>query len=264
MKKIFSNRTIWITGASGGIGEALAILLSKQGAQLILSARRLEELERVNGLCGGNAFVVPIDLADEHSIRKAWEIVHAKFESIDFLFNNGGISQRGETLQTELSTDRKIMEVNFFGNILLAKLVGAKMSERKSGHIIVTSSLLGKWGFYLRSAYAASKHALHGFYESMRMEVEKDNVFITLVLPGFTKTDISKHALNADGKPTQEMDNNQAGGLTPEEVAHAILRGVESKKFEIVIGGKEAKGVLVKRLFPSLFEKILRKQSAKG
>lgn len=264
MKKLFSNKTVWITGASGGIGEALAVLLSKEGAQIILSARRVEELERVNALCGGKAFIAPLDLADEQSVRQAWELVRQNFNQIDFLFNNGGISQRAETLQTDISTDRKIMEVNFFGNILLAKLVGKEMVKKKSGHIIVTSSLLGKWGFYLRSAYAASKHALHGFYESMRMEVEKDNVFITLVLPGFTKTDISKHALNAEGKPTSEMDNNQAGGLSPEEVALAILKGVEAKKFEIVIGGKEAKGVLVKRLFPSLFEKILRKQSAKG
>lgn len=264
MKKFFTGKTVWITGASGGIGEALAVQLSALGANLILSARREDELQRVNQRCGGIATVVPLDLANEDSIRTAWKKVLEKHAHIDFLFNNGGISQRGETLQTDLATDRKIMEVNFFGNILLAKLVGAHMVARKTGHIIVTSSLLGKWGFYLRSAYAASKHALHGFYESMRMEIENEGVYITLVLPGFTNTEISKHALNAEGKPTAEMDNNQAGGLSPDEVAQAMLNGVIAKKFELVIGGKEAKGILIKRLFPSLFEKILRKQSAKG
>lgn len=264
MKKFFTGKTVWITGASGGIGEALAVQLAALGANLILSARREDELQRVNQRCGGKATIVPLDLANEDSIRTTWNKLLEKNVQIDFLFNNGGISQRGETLHTDLATDRKIMEVNFFGNILLAKLVGTQMVARKTGHIIVTSSLLGKWGFYLRSAYAASKHALHGFYESMRMEIENEGVYITLVLPGFTNTEISKHALNAAGKPTAEMDNNQAGGLSPDEVAHAMLNGVMAKKFELVIGGKEAKGVLVKRLFPSLFEKILRKQSAKG
>lgn len=263
MEKKYAGKIIWVTGASAGIGESLAVHLSAQGAQLILSARRIEELERVKKRCPGEVTIIPMDLGDEISIRRAWAEVQHSFGSVDFLFNNGGISQRGEALETALETDRRIMEINFFGNILLSKLVGAEMVKKRSGHIVVTSSLLGKWGFYLRSAYAASKHALHGFYESLRMEVEKDHVDITLVLPGFTNTEISKHALNADGKPSAEMDNNQAGGMSPDEVATAILKGVAARKFEIIIGGKEAKGILVKRLFPSLFEKILRKQSAK-
>jgi len=262
-ENLYHQKTVWITGASSGIGEALAVLLAKRGAKLILSARRQEELERVNMRCGGQAMIVPLDLGDSHSIQKAAATVFASHSSIDFLFNNGGISQRSICLETDISVDRQIMEINFFGNIQLTKLVGTRMVAAKSGHIIVTSSLLGKWGFYLRSGYAASKHALHGFYESLRMEVEKDGIFVSMVLPGFTNTEISKHALDSAGKPTNEMDHNQAGGLSPEEVAEKILLGVEKKKFEIAIGGREMKGLLVKRLFPGLFEKIVRKQSAK-
>ncbi|MFN6379512.1 MAG: SDR family oxidoreductase [Flavobacteriales bacterium] len=262
-QNFYKDQVIWITGASSGIGEALAVELAAKGARLILSARREDELHRVNQLCGGKGTIIKMDLGDEKSIHEAATEVFNLYPNIDFLFNNGGISQRSLCLDTDISVDRRIMEVNFFGNILLSKLVGKKMLTAKKGHIIVTSSLLGKWGFYLRSGYAASKHALHGYYESLRMEVEKEGLYVTLVLPGFTNTEISKHALNSDGRPTNEMDHNQAGGLSPKEVAQRILEGVEKRKFEIAIGGREMKGLLVKRLFPALFEKLLRKQSAK-
>ncbi len=262
-QNFYKDQIVWITGASSGIGEALALELAAKGAILILSARREHELDRVNKECGGNALIVRMDLGDENSVQEAVSTVLKHHDSVDFLFNNGGISQRSLCIDTDISVDRRIMEVNFFGNILLSKLIGKKMLAAKKGHIIVTSSLLGKWGFYLRSGYAASKHALHGYYESLRMEVEKDGIFISLVLPGFTNTEISKHALSSDGKPTNEMDQNQAGGLSAKEVAQKILEGVEKRKFEIAIGGREMKGLLVKRLFPSLFEKLVRKQSAK-
>ncbi len=263
IENFYKDQVIWITGASSGIGEALALELAAKGATLVLSARREDELQRVNQLCGGKATIVKMDLGDEKSIREAASTVFNLHPQIDFLFNNGGISQRSLCLETDISVDRRIMEVNFFGNILLSKLVGARMLSAKKGHIVVTSSLLGKWGFYLRSGYAASKHALHGYYESLRMEVEKDGIYVTLVLPGFTNTEISKHALSSDGKPTNEMDHNQAGGLSPKQVAQSILEGVAKRKFEIAIGGREMKGLLVKRLFPALFEKLVRKQSAK-
>lgn len=260
----FKDKTIWITGASSGIGEALAYQLSEMGAILILSARRKDELERVRSGCKNDMIsIVPMDLGDESSVRSAADHVLKTYPQIDFLFNNGGISQRGETINTPLEVDRRIFEVNFFGNILLSKLVGQNMVKRGSGHIIVTSSLVGKWGFYLRSAYSASKHALHGYYESMRMEVEKSNVFITLVLPGFTKTEISKHALTSEGKASNELDNNQDKGLTADFVAQKILEGVVKRKFEISVGRTEAMGLIVKRYFPGLFNRLVRKWSAK-
>jgi short-subunit dehydrogenase len=263
-QNFFAEKVIWITGASSGIGEQLAYKLANQGAKLVLSSRRVEELERVKKQCGSaEVTIIALDLGKEDSVKNAATEVLAKFPRIDYLFNNGGISQRSLTIDTDLSVDRRIFEVNFFGNILLSKMVGKRMVEQKSGHIIVTSSLVGKWGFYLRSAYSASKHALHGFYESMRMEVEKDGVSISLVLPGFTQTSISQNALEKDGKATANQDENQKNGLTAEFVAEKILKGVEKKKFEISIGRTEALGLIVKRYCPSLFERMVRKWSAK-
>lgn len=261
----YSKKKIWITGASSGIGEQLAIQLSATDATLILSARRKDELDRVRSMCKNpeSVFVVPLDLSIESSVREAFELVKATVGDIDILFNNGGISQRSTVLQTPLDLERKMFEINFFSNILLSKLVAESMVAKNSGHLVITSSLLGKWGFPLRASYSASKHALHGYYESMRMELEQQGIFITLVTPGFVATEISLNSFNEKGDRTNEMDNNQATGLAASECAKKILQGVSSQKKEFAIGGKEVKGILVKRLFPALFEKLLRKSPSR-
>lgn len=261
----YSKKKIWITGASSGIGEQLALQLSAYDSILILSARRKDELERVRAMCKNpdSVFVVPLDLSVESSVREAFEVVKSTIGDVDILFNNGGISQRSTVLQTPLELERKMFEINFFSNVLLSKLVAASMATKKSGHLVITSSLLGKWGFPLRSSYSASKHALHGYYESMRMELEKEGIFITLVTPGFVATEISLNSFNEKGDRTNEMDNNQATGLSAADCATKILQGVSAQKNEFAVGGKEVKGILVKRLFPSLFEKLLRKSPSR-
>ena len=261
----YSNKVIWITGASSGIGEHLAYALSQRGAQLILSARRTEVLERVRQACNQpqNVHIVALDLSNESSVIHAFNEVIALHQRIDVLFNNGGISQRSEAILTPLEVDRKIFDVNFFHNILLGKRVAAHMAERGEGHIIVTSSLSGKWGFYLRSAYAASKHALHGFYESMRLELEPHNVRISIITPGFIATEISVHALQADGTSTGAMDQNQSKGITATECANQILRGLDKGKDDFGVGGKELLSLTLHRFFPKWFGRILRKQSAR-
>ncbi len=265
MQEYYKDKTIWITGASSGIGEELAYQTAAVGGSLILSARRENELERVKAKCAGakNVMIVPMDLSDEQSVRDAAKTVLSKVQSVDILFNNGGISQRALTMDTSQEVVRGMFEVNFFSNVLLAQLVAQRMIEQKSGHIVVTSSLMGKWGFYLRSTYAATKHALHGFYDSMRMEIEKDNVFITLLTPGFINTNVSKNALNENGQTTGEMDENQSQGMSAEDCARIILKGVAAKKFEVAVGGKELMGLKLKRFFPIMFEKVLRRRSAK-
>lgn len=264
MQSYYQDKTIWITGASSGIGEEIAYQTAAMGARLIISARRESELKRVKANCKGakDVMVVLLDLADEQSVRQAASTVFSQVKNVDLLFNNGGISQRATTLETSQEVVRKMFEVNFFSNVLLAQLVAERMIENKTGHIVVTSSLMGKWGFYLRSTYAATKHALHGFYDSMRMEIEKDNVFITLLTPGFINTNVSKNALNEKGETTGEMDNNQAQGISAEQCARIILKGVAAKKFEVAAGGKELMGLKIRRYFPQMFEKILRKRSA--
>lgn len=265
MKSYYSGKTIWITGASSGIGECLAYALSLANARLILSARRVDMLESVKSKCEHpeNIENIPFDQGVEEEVEKAVSIVLQRHKKIDILFNNGGISQRGEAMLTSSALTRKIFDVNFFGNILLSKLVAEHMIENGGGQLVITSSLLGKWGFHLRSSYAATKHALHGYYDSMRMETEQKGISITLVMPGLIATEISKHAVNEKGEPTGEMDNNQAGGLPPEVCAYKILEGVEAGKKEFGVGGKEILGLYVRRFFPNMFEKILRKRSAK-
>lgn len=265
MTSSYSGKKIWVTGASSGIGEHLVYELSKLGAQIIISARRREELERVRAAAfSPNVIhVVPFDQGDMQAIDAAVKEVHTKFGAVDFLFNNGGISQRAEAMKTSEEVERKIFEVNYFGNVHLAKLVAAKMIEQGNGHLVITSSLAGKWGFKERSTYAAAKHALHGYYESMRMEIEKKGIYITLVTPGFIATDISVRALDEAGTGTGKMDSNQAKGLPADECARRILAGVSEKKFEFGVGGKEIYGLLVHRLFPKMFDKILRKKSSR-
>jgi short-subunit dehydrogenase len=188
--------------------------------------------------------------------------VLSKFE-IDVLFNNGGISQRSLTSETSIDNDRKIFEVNYFGHVQMTKAVLPQMLKRKTGHIVTISSLTGKWGFYLRSAYSASKHALHGFFDSLRMEVEDEGIQVTLVTPGFIATEISKHALDKSGNPSGEMDNNQAKGISSGECANQILAGIAAGKREFGVGGKELRALFLHRYFPNVFRKILKRQAAR-
>lgn len=260
----FNHKIVWITGASSGIGEALAVAFSRQNAKLVLSARRKEELERVCALClhPDQHLILPLDLENQNNFQEAVDAVMKHFGRIDILVNNGGISQRAEADKTPMEVERRIMEVNYFGTIALTKLVLPVMQNQKSGHIVVMSSIAGKFGFYLRAAYSASKHALHGYFESLRMENEKYGIRVLIVCPGKIKTPISMSALNEKGEKHAVMDHQQLGGLEPAECARQILKGVQKNKEEILVGGKEIKAVFLKRFFPRLFGKIIRKQPA--
>lgn len=260
----FSGKVVWITGASSGIGEALAKSFWNEGAHLVLSARRLSELERVKSCLKprGNqrVFILPMDISETLVSKQLTDDVIREFGQIDILVNNAGLSQRSYAIDTPLDIDRKIMEVNFFGTVALTKAVLPFMVHRKLGLIIVISSISGKFGFYLRSAYAASKHALHGFFESLRMEVFKDNVQVMIVCPGKISTAFSLSALTADGQLHNKMDNAIAKGMPAEECAERILKGAIRGEDEINVGGKEIRAVWIKRFFPRLFSKLIRKQ----
>jgi short-subunit dehydrogenase len=266
----FQNKVIWITGASSGIGEALAKAFAAEGAKLILSARRNEELQRVKSalkLSDADVLILPFDLADTSKINELTEQVIARFGHIDILVNNGGISQRSLTKDTPLEIDRKIMEINFFGTIALTKSVLPHMLQQKNGHIIAMSSIAGKFGFFFRSAYSASKHALHGYFESLRMEIYKDNVNVLIICPGKIYTDISINAITETGGKHNKMDESQAKGISADVCAERILKGIKNNKKELfiggknfLIGGKELRAVWLKRFFPDLFSKMIQKQ----
>ena len=264
MTKI-KDKIAWVTGASSGIGEALVYELANKGAKVVISARRRELLEEVKAKSSKpeNIMILPLDLANMESFDSKVAEVIAHFGRIDILFNNGGISQRGMAMATDLSVDRRIMEIDYFGTIALTKAVGSHMVNQNSGHFVVTSSLVGKFGSPWRSSYAAAKHALHGFFESLRTELHDNNIKVTIVCPGFIKTDVSVNALGADGKATGEMDNAQANGMSATECAKRIVKAVEKDKLETVIGGTQRFGVLLKRLFPGVFAKMILKRSVR-
>ncbi|MFM7730967.1 MAG: SDR family NAD(P)-dependent oxidoreductase [Flavobacteriales bacterium] len=263
--KYFKGKTIWITGASSGIGEQIACALAPHAGALILSARNAAALELVKRKCSvcTKVIVLPFDLADEQAITQSTTQAYDAVGRIDILFNNGGVSQRASALDTNEEVERQMFQINYFSNVFLAKLVTQRMIEHGGGHLVITSSLLGKWGFHLRSTYAATKHALHGFYDSLRFETESQGMLISLVLPGFIRTEISVHAMDGKGAMTGEMDANQAGGISPEACAKKILDGVARKKSEFGVGGKELLGLKLRRFFPSFFQGILRKKSAR-
>lgn len=262
---IFQNKVVWITGASSGIGEALAKAFADEGAKLILSSRRSDELERVKNTLksiNSDILILPLDLAETSKTDALTKQVIDTFGRIDILINNGGISQRSLTKDTSLEIDRKVMEVNFFGTVALTKSVLPYMLKQKSGHIIAVSSIVGKFGFYLRSAYSASKHALHGFFESLRMEIYADNIKVLIVCPGKIRTNISVNALTGDGSKHSIMDESTDKGLSPEVCAQKILDGIKSNKEELLIGGSDLNAIWLKRFFPKLFSRIIRKQKA--
>jgi len=262
---MWNDKTIWIIGASRGIGAALAQLLNKKGATVVLSARDHASLINVQTQLSHpqKSSIIPIDLTNEEMIRQSLKTFEAQHPNCDVIIHCGGISQRALSVETPMEVTRKIFESNFFGHIQLTQAVLPSMLQKKSGKIIVISSLTGKWGFYLRSSYAASKHALHGYYDSLRMEIEKDNVQVHLVTPGFIATEISKHALNSSGEADGAMDAHQAQGISAQNCASQIIRGVEQNKNEFGVGGKELWSLFLHRYFPSLFKRILKKQSAR-
>ncbi len=252
----FNNKTLWVTGASSGIGRAFAIQLSKKKCQLILSARNEESLEEVSKICnvnGSSTLVIPFDLADEKSIDLAANSVIDKKLNIDGLYHFGGISQRSIASETKLTVDRKIFEVNFFGTIALTKKILPILLKNRKSQIGVTTSIVGKFGFPYRSSYAATKHALHGFFESLRSENKKNGMIVSMIIPGRIKTNISKNAIDKEGNSYNVMDPGQDKGKTAESTVKIIIHNLEREKKEILVGGKEIIMVYIRRFLPRLY-----------
>lgn len=262
---IWSEKKVWIIGASSGIGQGLAIELNKAGAYVVLSSRSSDKLQNTKALLhdAKQSDIIPLDLSDLQSIEEGILTYKSRHQNLDVLIHSGGISQRAMATETSLNTTRQIFESNFFGQIPITLAAVDMMKKQRSGKIVVITSFTGKWGFFLRSSYAASKHALHGYYESLRMEIEEFGIEVQLVTPGFIATDISKNAINGNGVATGEMDDNQLNGISVEDCAKQIKSGIEKNKWEFGVGGKEKLGLWIHRHFPNYFQKILRKQSAR-
>lgn len=260
----FKNKTVWITGASSGIGKALAIELASRGAHLILSSRKrtaLEEVARLIGQPAGHTQILPLDLEDHEGLDTIISANQAILSSVDILINNGGISQRSKVVDTEFSVYKKLMDVNYLGTVKLSLAVLPYFTQKNAGQFVVVTSMAGKFGVPVRSGYSASKMALHGFFDAMRAELYKTKIGVTIIAPGYIKTDISKNALTATGDAQGTMDDAQRNGMPLEVMIPKVLRAIAIRQEEVHIGAfKEVKlAGYASRLFPRTFKKIIAK-----
>lgn len=255
------NKVIWITGASSGIGKALAEAYCKMGFRIIITARRENKLLELKNNCSNpeNVVVLTHDLANYNAAKEVAAKAIEAFGSIDIMIHNAGISQRSLAIDTDIDVDKKLMEVNYLGTVALTKALLPFFTKQQKGHFAVITSLVGKFGSPYRSGYAASKHALHGFFDSLRAEHTKDNLKVTLICPGYVITNVSINALTGNGTPQKTMDEATANGITAEYAASKIIKAIDNNKLEVYIGKKEILGVYLKRFFPNLFAKILAK-----
>lgn len=254
------DKVVIITGASSGIGKAIAGLYADKGAHLILASRNVEELDALASTLKEKTdkiLVVQTDISNSGDCKKLVEETLSNFGKIDLLINNAGISQRSLTMDTNIDVYKTIMNVNYFGTIEITKLVLNSMISSGGGQIAVISSVVGKFGFPFRSGYAASKHALHGFFDSLRAEVVDKHIDITIICPGRIQTNVSINAMTEDGSKHNKMDKGTAEGMTVEKCAKLIVRAIAARKKEVIIAGSEKYLVWLRKFIPSIYYKLV-------
>lgn len=256
----YRNKTVWLTGASSGIGLALAQQLAERGARLVLSARSEAALIALREQLQGGVerhWVEPLDLADPEGLLVKGEGILQRVGAVDVLINNGGVSQRSRFIDTDFSVYRRLMEVNYLGSVALTKLVLPAMVARGEGAIVAVSSVAGLVGSQLRSGYSGSKFAVVGFMDCLRAETAKQGIHCLTVCPGSINTAIAMNALTADGSPQQRDDEGNLNGLSAEACAAQIIRALDRRRDQVVIGrGLSGLAPTIKRLFPSLYNRL--------
>lgn len=261
-----NGKVVWITGASSGIGKAVAQECASQGAQVVLTARRFEELENVRlSLPNPDQHLSVIaDITDEIQVEKAYAKILENKGRIDWLINNAGLSQRALIADTTMQTERAIMEVDYFSQVFLTKTVLPTFLKQQSGRIAFISSVAGLLGTQYRASYSAAKGAIHMWANSLRAEVADQGIQVSVIFPGFVKTNVSFNALNGEGKPQAKQDEAIENGLEADDFAKQTVRALQQGEEYIVVGGKKEKlGVLVSRISPKMLYKMIRKTKVK-
>lgn len=257
---MFNDKTVWITGASSGIGKAFAEAFYAQGARLILSGRRVDALEAVAANCGGsdNCLLLPFETTDYDALPKLVEQAWNHFGGIDVLVNNAGISQRSLAVDTHFSVYQKVIDVDLLAPIALTQLVLPRMVAAGSGRLIVISSVAGKIGAPLRSGYCAAKHGLFGYFDVIRAENVANGIEVHMVAPGSVQTDVARNALDSGGKKRGESDPVIEAGIKPDDAVNEIFVAIAKGEREIIIArGREKMIVWLRRLWPEkAFDKI--------
>ncbi|MEX2453421.1 MAG: SDR family oxidoreductase [Rhodospirillaceae bacterium] len=263
MSMRFRDSVVWITGASSGIGEALARAFGAEGAHVVLSARREDELHRVAATLQYDRppMVLPLDVTDAAAVETAASAVLGRYGRVDILVNNAGLTQRARLVDTSLAVYRQVMEVNYFGPLMLTKAVLPSMISRGAGHVVAVSSVAGKYGSAMRSGYCGAKHAVQGLFDALRAEVEGAGIAVTVAVPGAVRTRVSINALTADGTPYDRMDPFLETGMSPEDCAARILDAVRARRREVLIAtGAARRHVLLQRLSPALLSWTMRRR----
>ena len=259
------TKVVWITGASSGIGAELARQYSNLNVKLILSSRRADVLGQVKSDCCNpeNIKILPFDLIDFKSVSELVKSAYELFGAIDILINNAGISQRSLIIDTDFEVYKRLIEINYLGQVAISNAILPYFIKQGGGSFAIISSVMGKYSSPYRSGYAAAKHALHGFFDTLRMEHQNDNIFVCIICPGFVNTSISKNSLTGDGTPLGQYDRANARGLSVELSAKKIISAIDKKKWEISFGGKERMGVYLKRLSNKLLHYIVKKSNVR-
>ena len=255
--------SVWITGASSGIGAACACKYAAEGARLVLTSSSAERLEPVAQKCrtlgATEVVVLPYELGDPEGIEELTASAWSAVGGIDIVMLNAGISQRTNVEDTSMEMVRRIMEVNYFAPVAIAKAILPRMVERGGGKIAVTTSIAGRFGFPLRCGYSSSKFALYGFFETLQAEYYNAGIGVTIVCPGRVQTNISLYALDKGGKPHGVLDPGQKGGMSAESAAQIIVRAIAKGRREVLVGRKELLMVHIKRFLPGLCATLARK-----
>ncbi|TRW17851.1 SDR family NAD(P)-dependent oxidoreductase [Glacieibacterium frigidum] len=259
----YSGKIVWVTGASSGIGEALAKAFSDQGASVILSGRRVGALDDVARACRGDTLELPFEATDYDALPGIVAQAEGWKGRIDVLVNNAGISQRSLGKDTKFEVYRELMEVDFFAPLRLTQLVLPAMLARGEGHFINIASVAGKIGGVLRTGYSAAKHALIGYSDALRAENEYAGLKVTVVTPGFVRTNIATHARSGDGSERGRSDEDIDSGISPDEAALMILAGIAAGKREIPVArGAIAEALKLKSIDPERLFDVMAAQGA--
>jgi len=264
-RPFLNNKIVLITGASSGIGEALAYSFTECGCHTVLTSRHVNKLIDVANKCktlGKQPEVIECDMCDIHQLQGVIEKVLLKMGRIDILINNAGVSTRSSVMETTMELDQRVMSTNYFGPLQLTKSVLPSMINNKSGHIVSVSSVQGKIGLPHRSSYSSSKHALNGFFDSLRYELHYKNIKVSVICPGYVNTNLSVNALTGDGKQYGVTDKTTSNGMSPVTLSYSVVDAVVNYQHEVIIADAKTKlGILLSAILPSLWYRIILQRS---
>jgi dehydrogenase/reductase SDR family protein 7B len=265
MNKAFQGKTAVITGAGSGIGKALAEKLAEMGANVVLAARSeqvIEDLARTLDSGAGNTLAVRCDVSDESDCRRLIEETVKRFGGIDLLINNAGISMRELFAHTDPQVLKRLMDVNFWGTVYCTRFALPYLLQAK-GTVVGVSSIAGYKGLPARTGYSASKFAMQGFLESLRIENLKTGLHVLIACPGFTASNIRNTALKGDGRVQGESPRDEASMMQPEEVAEHILQAALQRKNTLVLTTQGKLTVFLNKWFPRFMDKMVYNHMAK-